>query len=230
MISSSEIENSGKKKSHFSQTCTLLSQYLKENNKTFSTDLSRCLGPPATMNLFPMIEKSRESVSGNLHKPMNLFPQAVISGKEKGVEMTDSCSVAKLEKAQMTIFYAGRVIVFNEFLADKVKEIMLLAGKKTDSNNISCAVFPPKPNQSASQCFKNTLIQESSQSQVPSQPIISDLPIARKASLTRFLGKRKDRLTASEPYPIRSHYNQEAPYNLEESNTWLGLGPLKSDN
>ncbi|XP_059315784.1 protein TIFY 10a-like [Lycium ferocissimum] len=142
--------------------------------------------------------------------------------------------VAKLEKAQMTIFYAGKVIVFNEFPADKVKEIMILASKKSNSNNVSYAIFPPKPIESASQIFKNTLIQECSQSQSLLKtheyycPV--DLPIARKASLTRFLGKRKDRLTANAPYPIRGQYNQKAPSKLEESNTWLGLGQLKSDN
>ncbi|KAH7845937.1 hypothetical protein Vadar_007677 [Vaccinium darrowii] len=39
-------------------------------------------------------------------------------------------SKAEPKTAQMTIFYAGRVIVFNDLSADKEKEVMLLASKE----------------------------------------------------------------------------------------------------
>lgn len=45
-----------------------------------------------------------------------------------------SCATAEPERAQMTIFYAGQVIVFNEFPADKAKEVMLLASKGTSQS------------------------------------------------------------------------------------------------
>lgn len=44
------------------------------------------------------------------------------------------CATAEPERAQMTIFYAGQVIVFNEFPADKAKEVMLLASKGTSQS------------------------------------------------------------------------------------------------
>ncbi|KAI3814437.1 hypothetical protein L1987_14077 [Smallanthus sonchifolius] len=56
-------------------------------------------------------------------------------------------------RRQMSIFYAGQVMVLDDFPPDKAMEIMMLAG-------------------------------------VP----LPDLPMARKASLVRFLEKRKERL------------------------------------
>jgi jasmonate ZIM domain-containing protein len=46
-----------------------------------------------------------------------------------------SCATAEPEKAQMTIFYGGQVIVFNEFPADKAKEVMILASKGTSQSH-----------------------------------------------------------------------------------------------
>lgn len=59
------------------------------------------------------------------------------------------------EKAQMTIFYGGQVIVFNDFPADKAKEIMLLA-----SNGGTTSVAPKLPESPATvpkvvPCFVN---------------------------------------------------------------------------
>lgn len=42
----------------------------------------------------------------------------------------------------MTIFYAGQVMVFNDFPAEKVKEIMMLASKASSSTG-------PNPNLAA---------------------------------------------------------------------------------
>ncbi|ONM53554.1 nucleic acid binding [Zea mays] len=51
-----------------------------------------------------------------------------------------------------------------------------------------------------------------------------DMPITRKASLHRFLEKRKDRLNANGPY--QTSPSDAAPVKKEpESQAWLGLGP-----
>ncbi|KAK9923785.1 hypothetical protein M0R45_032185 [Rubus argutus] len=89
--------------------------------------------------------------------------------------------------ASMTIFYGGQVLVFSDLSADKAKEIMGLATKGS-------SVVP--------QTETKTLVQQQPQP----QPIGSDLPIARRASLHKFLAKRKERVIAVSPY----HMNQRA--------------------
>nr|AQA29554.1 jasmonate-zim-domain protein 1 [Camellia sinensis var. sinensis]QEG58832.1 jasmonate ZIM-domain 5 [Camellia sinensis] len=254
--------------SSFSQTCSLLSQYLKEKKGTFG-DLS--LGMPTattTMNLFPVAMKSSEvsrngtPVTRNLTS-MDLFPQQSGFGSnisvEESLNKVDSSAINKSEPetAQMTIFYAGQVIVFNDFPADKAKEIMLLASKGSSHHNpgtlastpvqkpieptnliptsSASAIVPnsgnntisiepisliPTTSSVAAPNFSNNMIQERVQVQRASQPIATDLPIARKASLTRFLEKRKDRITSRAPYQISSSTSPPKP---TESKSWLGL-------
>ncbi|RVX05367.1 Protein TIFY 10B [Vitis vinifera] len=67
--------------------------------------------------------------------------------------------------------------------------------------------------------FANSLIQE--RIQRPAQPVACELPIARKASLHRFLEKRKDRITARAPYNISN--SPAGPHKPAESKSWLGL-------
>ncbi|XP_055823400.1 protein TIFY 10A-like [Solanum dulcamara] len=211
-MASSEIVDSGRfsgQKSHFSHTCNLLSQYLKEKKGSLSLDIHRNFvsAGSATMDLLPMIEKSGE-------KSMNLFPQAAMK--------TES----EQDKAQMTIFYAGQVVVFNDFPADKAKEIMLMASTSKGNNTqnpgkqVGSAADLVAPAVNRVPSFGNTSIQEN-------QTIVSDLPIARRASLTRFLEKRKDRLTAKVPY-----HKPVAVPKQEENKGWLGLGaqfPVKTE-
>ncbi|XP_042031805.1 protein TIFY 10A-like isoform X2 [Salvia splendens] len=86
----------------------------------------------------------------------------------------------------MTIFYAGQVIVLNDIPAVKAKEII----------NLATAVSPI---------------------QKPQLPALgSDLPIARKNSLARFLEKRKDRITAAAPHQASKPAVKEEP--------WLEVG------
>lgn len=75
--------------------------------------------------------------------------------------------------APMTIFYGGQVLVFSDLSAEQAKEIMGFATKGS-------SVVP------------KTETKTPVQQQQP-QAVGSDLPIARRASLHKFLAKRKER-------------------------------------
>ncbi|KAF0891313.1 hypothetical protein E2562_009486 [Oryza meyeriana var. granulata] len=69
------------------------------------------------------------------------------------------------------------------------------------------------------------------QSSAPEPPALVDMPIARKASLQRFLAKRKDRSTASARSPYGRPAAEEQPPAKKEKaeerrEDWLALGSL----
>nr|QHW08423.1 jasmonate zim-domain protein [Eriobotrya japonica] len=273
MSSSSEkVEVSGQrgmrtaeKPSGFTQTCSMLYQYLKEEGGFGDLNLDMVCNkmqqsnggapemflqkaPP--MHFFPCMETSRNMpTAAREFKSMDFFPQQAGFGpsaptpREEVPKMTDS-SVKKSapgepQKAQMTIFYDGQVIVFNDFPADKAKEVMLIASKESSQrhttpastlaniNNFashlgktpinSSSSVPPSTNMFPK--YDNQAIQEGDK---PSpRPIVCDLPLARKASLHRFLEKRKDRLNTRAPYQTSNP--PSGPAKPTENKSWLGL-------
>ncbi|KAJ6407307.1 hypothetical protein OIU84_010750 [Salix udensis] len=263
------VEKMGRlcEKPSFSQTCSLLSQYLKERGSfgdlnlgmTSNTESTPNKNGPSemlrrtasTMNLFPVSENPGPISCQNMGSTprsftsMGLFPQqAGFAPKEDVQNKLDSSvrkpATAEPPTAQMTIFYAGRVIVFNDFPADKAREMMLLASKGSSQiQNVFPSIpanshpalapntskTPIEPSISIPSCsnalpnFGNNLVQECMQP-VP-QPIANDLPIARRASLHRFLEKRKDRIIAKAPYQINPAASASKPVESELS--WLGL-------
>ncbi|KAF3944069.1 hypothetical protein ACB098_07G007900 [Castanea mollissima] len=257
-------------KASFNQKCSLLSQYLKEKGSFGDLSLGMTCniesnGTPemyrqsaSTMNLFPVNEKlsdgsGRSETANRNVQSIDLFPQPVgfttPFPKEEVSKIADSRvnkpAIAEPEKAQMTIFYGGQVFVFNDFPADKAKEVMLLASKgSSQSHNTPFASNPATNNQPAftpnltrnsvesstsiatsssgvvPPNFGNKVISEHAQPSPP--PLAADLPIARRASLHRFLEKRKDRITAKAPYQINNP-EEAPPTKPAESKSWLGL-------
>lgn len=169
-------------KSTFSQTCSLLSQYIKEKGNFGDLTLG---------------------MTRAMETPQNLTTLNLLSPNPPHSEVKDEAKAA-----QLTIFYDGRVIVFDDFPAAKAEEIIALAKKETlqRQQNSSASAYGYSQNQSS--IFPNMILQSSS------SPIVRDLPIARKASLHRFLEKRKDRISATAPYQIKP----------AESIPWLRLG------
>lgn len=129
---------------------------------------------------------------GGAEKAVEVVPEYVILQDSDEVEIEEEAS-----PSQMTIFYGGQVLVLDEVPADRAIDLMLLIAKNgTHNQSASVLVKPSKEN--------------------------SDLPIARRASLHKFLAKRKDRATA--PYhqhsPSSAHQHN---YNTSSNNFDLNL-------
>ncbi|KAG8376247.1 hypothetical protein BUALT_Bualt09G0043200 [Buddleja alternifolia] len=222
-MGSSENVGSGRfggGRSNFMQTCTLLSQYLKQKKGSFGdlnliafTDQPKIASssggapPTATMNLLPMIDKTTAFLSDESQNKSDL------SGST--------------ETAPLTIFYGGQVIVFNDFPADKAEQIMTLAAKSSAAlNHHNATSSPPSPADSTTIQNIVPAFGIPDRPPHPNQPALdSDLPIARKNSLARFLEKRKDRIAANAPYPASKQAAAAPPKPAVESVAWLGLAP-----
>lgn len=221
-------------KSSFAVTCNLLSQYIKENRAL--ADLGAAVRQPATMSLMPGAEK-KDGESGGKVRSMDLFPQqagfgaaappAPAEAPAPAVTETDA-SNGPPRKSQL-MFYGGKVLVFDNFPAEKAKDLMQMAGKsgRPAAQNF---LLPPATATPATAISKqlnvpatNTTVVQGSAAKPP-QPSVSYLPIARNKSLHRFMEKRKERIQARAPYETT-----ESPGKVkkeqEENLSWLGLGP-----
>lgn len=158
------------------------------------------------MNLFPT--KENNVTPKNLTAMDLLSPQVSYRPSEEIPTLINSSAIKSVNKgaktAQMTIFYGGQVVVFDDFPAEKASEIMSYASKGVPQSQNN-SIFTYTQNQPS---FPPNLVRTSADSSAPiipsvniaehpqtvaSRPVVCDLPIARKASLHRFLAKRKDR-------------------------------------
>ncbi|KAK1303035.1 Protein TIFY 10A [Acorus calamus] len=207
-------------KSNFSVTCSLLSQYLKEKGSYGNLSLGmkgnvEMHRPPVTVNLLSGLETSAAAAEAKKvgdgccgdSPAMGLFP---LTDTRKPDSMSES--------GQMTIFYGGRVIVFNNFSANKAKEIMALASKATTFTTTTTATNSSTHN-------LNNNPPQASMAPVATQnnlrTVASDQPIKRKASLQRFMEKRKDRVSSKKPYET-STPSLSPLTKLEENKPWFG--------
>lgn len=225
MSSSQEItggRKSGKapEKSNFAQTCNRLSQFLKERGSLRELGLGNLQEANGrgeashfvanTRNLFPTNETPGHETK---HGLMDLFPQhaGVDCPTTTHQDTSNSASSSKEvtlqmepKSAPMTIFYGGKVFVFDNFPADKAAELMLFASKESSSDYTTGFVSGENIKSSDSHSLPNPRTSTPTQKIFKAQPqaIGSDVPIARRASLHRFFEKRKDRVTASAPYQV----------------------------
>ncbi|XP_024979752.1 protein TIFY 11d-like isoform X1 [Cynara cardunculus var. scolymus] len=185
MSTSSEIVDSNPlPNSNFSHTFNLFTQYLKKKKKEQENTHLPLGMASSTMNLFPVTIKSTHPDVAIA----NGFPQLVPNKVEP-------------ESTQMTIFFAGQVMVVDD---DKAMEIfMMLGGSEKGKDWI--------PKTEPSDLVASTHITRMEKQGVR----IPGLPIARKASLARFLEKRKERITARAPYHY--HYHSDKASSTRES-------------
>ncbi|GAB2226629.1 hypothetical protein Droror1_Dr00022442 [Drosera rotundifolia] len=187
----------------FSRAYTLLNQYLKEKRSYDNTIPS----PTRSNNINTVVSNKDDNSFGCIKgTTMNLFPQETGFGS-KGQHHQVSTESAGGQ--QMSIFYGGKVIVFDDLPPEKAKEIMKIASAA------SAASKPPASD--VGDC-----------SMVPDKMMLkgSDLPIPRKGSLQRFFEKRKDRISArAAPYTLNRCESSEklSAKGSDESKSWLGL-------
>ncbi|XP_013590008.1 PREDICTED: protein TIFY 10B-like isoform X2 [Brassica oleracea var. oleracea] len=214
MSSSAECwEFSGPKlpeKPSFSQTCSRLSRYLKE--KGSFGDLSFAMTSKPDVNGINSKAAQDVKLQNDMFPSQSSFSSS-FGAKEEVVKITET-KVVKPEpqSAPLTLFYSGQVMLFDDFPAEKAKQVIDLANKGSANG------FTAELNNNQSAYTKNIAKNQKEIASIPrpvpspvktaaQEPIqtntsslASELPIARRASLHRFLEKRKDRITSKAPY------------------------------
>ncbi|XP_038878636.1 protein TIFY 10a [Benincasa hispida] len=167
-------------------------------------------------------------------KSLDLFPQEAGFGNSNDVDsrVYKSATAAPLT-SQMTIFYAGQVFVFDNFPADRVGDVMFLASRESSKLKFPTAAAvaaiaagqPVLVGTPADSLSSTSPVSTRNQTPPQPQPVPGALPMARKASIQRFLEKRKDRLTLRAPYQSSC----PAPSKIAGENSWLGLAVQPQD-
>ncbi|KAK7294476.1 hypothetical protein RJT34_17365 [Clitoria ternatea] len=200
----SDARRAGKapEKSNFSQTCSLLSQFLKEKRDS-SLGIGSKMDPRAcTKDLLANLQNSDGALRLSA-SAMDFLPQLV----ENPCIKKPNVRSAESESPQLTIFYAGKMLVFDTFSPEKATEVMELATKLA-SDSSSTEQSPSAPVVTTENL---TLAKEpqanNTASETPkpgNQAVGSDMRYPRRASLLKFLEKRKERVNARGPYQINN--------------------------
>ncbi|ONK61130.1 uncharacterized protein A4U43_C08F26550 [Asparagus officinalis] len=157
------------KRSNFSVTCNRLSQYLKKTRSFADPGLYR---PPTTLNLLPGIDISAEN--------------------QTYTEDAFLVSDRNATNPQLTLFYGGKMMVFDNIRPEKAADLINLATVGSSSAKIETPEIP--------------------------------MPLQRRASLHRFIEKRKDRINSKGPYQMKSSSKIMSTSRSQEARSWLGLG------
>ncbi|PPD77215.1 hypothetical protein GOBAR_DD25850 [Gossypium barbadense] len=107
--------------------------------------------------------------------------------------LASGVNTTSLAQSQLTIFYGGKVSVFDAISAEK--------NAATDYATISPALTRCPSLQSTATALASPQAQLYPFPRTSFSKLQAELPIARRHSLQRFLEKRRDRLVNKNPYP-----------------------------
>ncbi|RID48309.1 hypothetical protein BRARA_I04830 [Brassica rapa] len=220
-------------KSSFTRRCSLLSRYLKEKGSfgNINLDLIRKpdsdLGlpgyscPPGKQNAMQKAVSETKALDV-CQRDSKAEPSPPSGGKAKDTNLSKPASDSG--SSQLTIFFGGQVLVYNEFPADKAKEIMEVAKKakpvtevniqtqinveNNNTNNIQTQINVENNNNNKSNMVLPDLNEPTDSMDInPQQQQENQVVerIARRASLHRFFAKRKDRAVARAPYQVNQN-------------------------
>jgi len=208
---------SGEKATSFAMACSLLSRYVRQNGAA-----------AADLGLAIRAESDAKRTSADMEKgetgkeTMDLFPQIAGFGSEAATK--EAPDAREPEKRQLTIFYGGKVLVFDDFPAEKAKDLMQMASKGSSVAQ-NPGLLPPSTAATVTDSTKIAAVPAAPIAVANAQKSAADIPQAPKASLRRFLEKRKDRLTAKAPYPGSPSDVTPVKKEMSDGQPWLGLGP-----
>lgn len=107
--------------------------------------------PPTTISLLPGVDISgddrKDDVSDrNATKSMDLFPQRAGLVLQTPPAAAAAENKEEEKKNQLTIFYGGKMVVFDNFPADKARDLVMLAGEGCGmANNTPSTVAAAAP-------------------------------------------------------------------------------------
>lgn len=208
-------------KSAFATTCNRLSLFLKEKgnlrdlgiNANFDVTGPKTSSPvPETKtetttvdllsNLESPVQKSAKMEKSINHLPryvrLDSFCKSEDHTNRGGSSLPVALPATESKIAQMTIFYRGKVLVIDSVSDEKARDVMLAAGAYGSSNNNQIQNRIQFASTSNYRCGDIGLHEQI----LPE--LQSDLPIARRASLHKFLAKRKDRASVRAPYQLHN--------------------------
>jgi len=212
--------------SSFSRRCTLLSRYLKEKGSFGNIDIG--LARKSDLELVGKSDLRGQQNGIKKAETSDITPCGLIQKLSVGEASTSSggkardtnLSISEPAKvvpepgnSQLTIFFGGRVIVYNEFPEDKAKQIMEVAKEASpvvvDSKNTHkhMNLDMNVSNQSNIEIpdLNEPSSSENNEDHQTGQPHQAVERIARRASLHRFFSKRKDRAVARAPYQVNQN-------------------------
>ncbi|KAL7140419.1 hypothetical protein ABFS83_09G119800 [Erythranthe nasuta] len=227
-------EKAAPEKTNFAQTCNLLSRYI--NEKGSLRDLNFEIGgklesledlvsvKPASASTMNVLPNKGKSVQPSSEKHTSLRSSIIIVEDDANEASTREETRKVAKNAQLTIFYSGKMLVFDDYSVDNVRELVSVA--KKGSSKMSYGILstntlqqkpnpaslreglPPRPQAGNSSntckekinCTADRDVASTSRSyeQLPTQS--DDLPIARRSSVHRFMEKRKERAVMRGPY------------------------------